>query len=262
MSIAKYLNIKSARGVADEISTRDLISRAITKSKYDIPVIVVGFNNGPYLKNMATQLIEREIFPIIIDNASTHSGTREVLCEVQKMGVEVVRSSRNLGHLVGFMDPIYKLLPEVFAYTDPDLQFNPDLPENFLIELLELTNLYECYKAGMALDIASFGAPKKWKSSTTRKYPFRFKKEHDILDWERQFWTMPLKHDRFEVYAASIDTTFAVYQKKYFHCGDLTRGVRVAGAFSACHLPWYSHLELLSDVEQKLYLKEKKLGFR
>jgi hypothetical protein len=239
-----------------------LISNATSKSKYHIPVIIVGFNNGRYLDNMVAQLLHRETLPIIIDNASTDSDTIEVLREVEKMGVGVTRSSRNLGHLVGFMDPIYKLLPEVFAYTDPDLQFHPDLPENYLLELFELTNQYECYKAGMALDISSFGTPKKWKSSTTRKYPFLFKKEHDILDWEHQFWTMPLKHDRLEVYAAPIDTTFAVYQKKYFHCGDLTRAVRVGGYFSACHLPWYSHLELLSEVEQKRYLKEKKLGFR
>jgi hypothetical protein len=73
---------------------------------------------------------------------------------------------------------------------------------------------------------------------------------------------MPLKHDRLEVYAAPVDTTFAVYQKKYFLNGDFARGVRVAGNFSTCHLPWYSHLELLSDAEQVTYLKYKKVGFR
>lgn len=262
MNIKRFLDYRAAQKVADQIVAGNLLSAVSSKSKLQIPIIVVSYNNGPYLMNMVRQLVQRELFPLIIDNNSTDAPTLAALNDAQKMGAIVVRSPKNLRHLVGFFDPIYKLLPEIFAYTDPDLQFHPNLPDNFLQELVDLTARYECYKAGMALDITNFGATKNWKSTTTRKYPFYFHKEHDIVDWEHQFWTMPLKHERLEVYAAPIDTTFAVYQKKYFQNGDFSRGVRVAGNFAACHLPWYPHLDILSDQEQKNYIKDKSVGFR
>jgi len=258
----RFINQRAARAVANQFTSRNAIATALAKSKYPIPVIIVCFNNGPYLRNMVAQLLRRSICPIIIDNKSTEIGTLTVLSDAEEMGVEVVRAPRNLGHLVGFLDPVYKILPNTFAYTDPDLQFHPQLPDDFLNELAEVADFYKCYKAGMAIDISSFGELKKWTASTTSKYPFSFHKEHDILDWERQYWTMPLKHERLEVYAAQIDTTFAVYQKKHFCNGDFTRGVRVAGNFATCHLPWHPHLELLSEAEQIRYLKEKKVGFR
>lgn len=262
MNIKRFFDYKAAQKVADQIVAGNLLAEVSSKSKYQIPVIVVSYNNGSYVRNMVGQLVRRESYPLIIDNNSTDPQTIAVLNECQKLGAVVVRSPKNLRHLVGFFDPIYKLLPEIFAYTDPDLQFHPDLPDNFLQEFVDLTDRYECYKAGMALDVTNFGATKNWKSSTTRKYPFYFHKEHDIADWEHQFWTMPLKHERLEIYAAPIDTTFAVYHKKYFHNGDFSRGVRVAGNFSACHLPWYPHLDILSDEEQKIYIKDKSVGFR
>jgi glycosyltransferase involved in cell wall biosynthesis len=255
--LKRFLNLRAAHNITAQIIASDAINRAITKSKHKIPVLIVSFNNSSYLRNIVEQLNKREIIPIVIDNHSTDAITIALLQQLEKGSAEVIRSKRNLGHLVGFLDPIYKILPEIFAYTDPDLQFHPQLPENFLEELAGLTELYQCYKAGMALDISSFGEMKKLESSTTRKYPFQFYKEHDVLDWEQQFWTMPLKHDRLEVYAAAIDTTFAVYQKKYYHSGDFSRGVRVAGNFTACHLPWFSSVDIVSDVERNIYIDTK-----
>ncbi len=255
--LIRLLNLRAAQKLASQLNSRDLINKIISKSKYKIPVIIVSFNNGTYVKNMVQQLNQREIVPLIIDNKSSDPDTIKVLNDLAQGKAEVLSSSKNLGHLVGFLDPIYKLLPEVFAYTDPDLQFHPDLPENFLQEFAALTENYECYKAGMALDIINFGEMKKLQSSTTRKYPFYFHKLHDVMDWERQFWMFPLKHDRLEVYAAPIDTTFAVYQKKYFHNGDLCKGVRVAGKFSACHLPWFPQYDIVSNAERNNYKNTK-----
>ena len=255
--LKQFLNLYAARHIAARITASDAINKATSRSKYKIPVLIVSFNNSSYLGNMVAQLNSREITPIVIDNHSTDPNTIALLQQLEKGSAEVIRSSRNLGHLVGFLDPVYKVFPEVFAYTDPDLQFHPQLPVNFLEELAELTELYHCYKAGMALDISSFGEIKKLKSSTTRKYPFRFYKEHDVLDWERQFWQMPLKHDRLEVYAAAIDTTFAVYRKSNFHNGEFSRGVRVAGTFAACHLPWFPQVDIISKAERANYVETK-----
>ena len=255
--LQRFLNIRAARNISSKILSGDLINKIIARSKFNIPVIIVSFNNGTYVKNMVQQLYQREIVPLVIDNNSSDPDTIKVLEEIALGKAEVVRSKRNLGHLVGFLDPVYKILPDVFAYTDPDLQFSPELPDNFLLELSGLTDQYKCFKAGMALDISNFGEMKKLQSSTTRKYPFYFHKIHDVLDWEAHFWMMPLKHDRLEIYAAPIDTTFAVYQKKYFHSGDFSKGVRVAGKFSACHLPWFAQFDIISNAERKNYIATK-----
>jgi len=255
--LTRFLNLRAARNIAAQITAADAVNKAISRSKHKIPVLIVSFNNSIYLRNMVAQLNQREVIPIVIDNHSTDPNTIALLQELEKGSAVVIRSKRNLGHLVGFLDPVYKILPEVFAYTDPDLQFHPQLPGNFLEELAELTALYHCYKAGMALDISSFGEIKQLKSSTTRKYPFRFYKEHDVLDWEQQFWQMPLKHDRLEVYAAAIDTTFAVYRKSNYHSGDFSRGVRVAGNFAACHLPWFPQVDIISNEERANYIGTK-----
>lgn len=255
--LSRLLNLRAARTVAAEIEERNIISKVIAKSRYPIPVIIVGFNNGAYLKNMVLQLTQRGIYPLIIDNKSTDIGTIKVLKEVEKESAEVVRASRNLSHLVGFLDPIYKLLPDVFAYTDPDLQFNNELPDNFIIQLAEVADLYECYKAGMALDIYNSGEIRNVSSTTIRKHPFNFSKTHDIVDWENQFWKMPLKHNCLEVYAASIDTTFAVYQKKYYN-GQFEKAVRVAGKFTAIHMPWFKDLDIFSAEDRRNYAQTAK----
>ncbi len=255
--IQRWLNLRAANKLASRLKESDAVGRASRSNPYGIPVLVVCFNNASYLLNTVKQLNERGIVPLVIDNASTDAYTIATLGRLDATQAIIVRNTRNLGHLVGFLDPVYKLLPETFAYTDPDLQFNSELPPDFLLQLAKVAELYECYKAGMALDICNAGEIRKAVSSTVRKYPFKFKKIHTVNEWEAQYWKMPLKHENLEVYAASVDTTFAVYQKKFFN-GEFTKGVRVAGAFTAVHLPWFEHLDIASAEERKVYANTAK----
>lgn len=250
--LKQYLNLRAAARLAKQFRDCDAIENAVRNSRDHIPVLVICFNNGIYVSNMVKQLNERNILPIVIDNKSTDIKTIQILDGLESTQAIVLRSTKNLGHLVGFLEPIYKLLPETFAYTDPDLQFNPALPEDFMLQLANVADLYESFKAGMALDIHNSGDIRNVFSSTTAKYPFKFQKIHSLVDWESQFWKMPLKHDRLEVYAAAIDTTFAVYQKKFFN-GEFSKGVRVAGEYTAVHLPWFQHLDILSSEDRNMY---------
>jgi hypothetical protein len=252
--IERWLNVRAANKLANQIKESNAVGKAIRNSQYEIPVLVVCFNNARYLLNIIKQLNDRSIVPLIIDNKSTDAYTIDTLTKLNDSQAIVVRSAKNLGHLVGFLEPIYRLLPETFAYTDPDLQFNSDLPQDFLIQLAKVAELYECYKAGMALDIYNSGEIRDIFSRNIRNYPFKFKRIHSVLNWEEQFWKMPLKHENLEVYAANIDTTFAVYQKRFFN-GEFAKGVRVAGQFTAVHLPWFEHLDIVSEKDRENYAR-------
>ena len=101
--LQRFLNIRAARNISSKILSGDLINKIIARSKFNIPVIIVSFNNGTYVKNMVQQLYQREIVPLVIDNNSSDPDTIKVLEEVALGKAEVVRSKRNLGHLVGFL---------------------------------------------------------------------------------------------------------------------------------------------------------------
>ena len=106
----------------------------------------------------------------------------------------------------------FDALPRLFCLTDPDLLLNPDTPADFLAQLAALTERMAVGKAGLALDIADPAA--------LRQESFRIDQARDwkIWEWEAQFWqdqagTMP---GGDPIYRASVDTTFALYNKRYF----------------------------------------------
>jgi len=231
------------------------IKNALADCKDEVPCFIVSYNNGVYVENMVRQFSERGICPIVIDNRSTDAGTLQTLRSLNLQGVaKVVFSEKNFGHQVGFFQPVYDALPEVFAYTDPDLGFNGRLPEDFLSVLSDLTVRYSVYKAGFALQLLDDepGVAAKVTQSVIR--PFRFEKRYSFAEWESQFWRKRLDHPSLSVYAAPIDTTFSVYRKSNFN-GDFSDAVRVAGDFAAIHLPWYPRLDLFSDKARGEYLK-------
>lgn len=56
------------------------------------------------------------------------------------------------------------------------------------------------------------------------------------------------------MYASPIDTTFAVYRKQNYF-GDFHNAIRVAGDYSAIHLPWFIELDLMNDADRDIYNK-------
>lgn len=62
----------------------------------------------------------------------------------------------NIAHQVNKTSNVdlYNYLPEKFILTDPDLEFNENLPSNFIDILVDISENYQCYKVGFALDIS------------------------------------------------------------------------------------------------------------
>lgn len=227
---------------------------AVQRTGNPMPVLIVSYNNDVYTRNAVRQLQARGIKPIIIDNHSTNADTTAWLETCQRDGLaHVVRCRKNWGHMVGFLDPIYRLLPDVFAYTDPDLQFHPALPADFLQTLSQLTLDYSAYKAGFALSLDADERLVDTLYCQSKQKPFAFQRTYPIREWEAQFWQRKLEHGSLVLYAAAIDTTFAVYRKSNFR-GEFLDAIRVAGEFSAVHLPWFPRLDIMSDEQRQHYL--------
>lgn len=226
------------------------------KVSNNIPVIVISYNNGVYVNNTCKQLEKFNIKPIVIDNNSTCKKTQKILDSLESSGTAfVAKSKHNFGHEVGFIEPVYKLLPDVFAYTDPDLQFNEKLPKNFIDILSQLTIDFPVFKAGFALSLNPNATFKDTSFYSSHYKPIHYEKTLTIKEFESRHWIYLLQHSELELYGSPIDTTFAVYRKQNY-TGDFHHAIRVAGDFSAIHLPWFIELDIMNDSDRSIYSKK------
>lgn len=222
----------------------------------DVPVLVPCFNNPSYARAMLRQLRALGLQRLVlIDNASTSPEMRAWLANLDGEAT-LIALRENLGPHHFLKDPgVLALLPRQFCVTDPDLAFNLALPEGFLGELAALTARYRVGKAGFALDISD--------RHKMRDRTFRINdKDWRIWEWEEQFWEKPIGelHGGDRVYDAPIDTTFALYDQDYFDPADFTRAVRVAGRFTARHLPWYRD-HGLPEAEATQYARTQRFSY-
>lgn len=162
---------------------------------------------------------------------------------------------KNYGHKVIFLKPIFDLLPDVFACTDPDLKFSDKMPKDFLSQLRAATEEYRTFKAGLALTLRE--PIRDLTYEVVKRKTLRYEKAYSIIEWEKQFWRHRVVSSRnLEIYAAKVDTTFFVCNKKYFS-GDLLDGMRVAGDFSCMHLPWYPDIDIMNSEDRCEYAGTK-----
>lgn len=222
----------------------------------EIPVIVPCFNNPTYTSSMVRQLRDigfRNI--VLLDCASTSSDMRSWLASLSEQ-VSVVVLQENYGPRHAFLNPAsLALLPRHFCVTDPDLAFNARLPADFLGQLAALIEREKIGKAGFALDIEDREA--------LRDELFRIgEKDWKIWEWEGQFWNDPINPltSGDPVYRANIDTTFALYDRNYFDCNNYLSALRVAGKYTAKHLPWYRD-KGIPEREAEYYSSTQKFSF-
>jgi hypothetical protein len=249
--IRQWTLARKCRGLVKQI-------REILSSINEIPVFVISYNNGVYVQNITGQLNRYGITPIVIDNNSTSEDTHSILNTLENEGkIRLARSDYNFGHEVGFLQPVYDILPEIFCYTDPDIALNKNLPHNFIDILLDLTKEFKVYKAGFALSLEGHGPLKDIKVHSRHTKPFLYDRQLSIEEFEARYWVNRLKHDNYELYAAPIDTTFAAYRKSNYF-GDFHNAIRVAGDFSAIHLPWFKEQDVMDETQKKEYSRKNR----
>lgn len=203
----------------------------------NIPILIICYNNYKYIENMLNQLlkINEKYYKniIILDNLSTCIDTVHFL---KNTNVKVIYNTENAGpHITAYNNKhIYDSLPDKFILTDPDLQFNENLPNNFIETLSNLSDIYKCEKIGFALDIEDFDA----------MYQTTYFKGMTIYEWENRFWQSEITNDNFQLYNAPIDTTFCLVNKNYSELN-----IRIAGNFTSKHLPWYKDNKVYTVYE-------------
>lgn len=208
----------------------------------NIPIVVVCYNNYRYVENTLKQIarINKAYYAniIILNNASTCADTIAYLERVSDGGVSVIHNVGNLGPWITHLNNrhIYDILPDKYIITDPDLKLNEKIPCNFIEILATLSDKYKTTKIGFALDLSDHE-----KFYTTRDY---FANQ-TICEWESQFWKKRIDNadDGYELYDADIDTTFCLINKTNIMRGYDNK-IRVAGDFTAKHIPWYIENEV------------------
>ncbi len=222
-----------------------------------VPIIVPVFDNLTYSKGMVDQLISLGQKNIILwDNGSSYPPFLEYLKRISSHGVEVVGDGSNPGPRLLFEDDaLYSSLPEIFCITDPDLLFSKTMPRNFVEELLDISHKYQVGKVGLAIDISQ-------PSLMITKKIYNNGALYHVWEWEKQFWENEVgATERGDIiYRGMIDTTFAVYNKKFFAKSDPLQALRVAGHFTCKHLPWY-HDNHLSPEEEAWYSERARYSY-
>ena len=207
-----------------------------------IPVVIISYNNHRYVNNTINQLVN--INPallndiIIMDNNSTDIDSINFLITTK---CKVVHNTKNRGPWIEKYPDFYNSLPNKFFITDPDLEFNKRLPKNFTEILSNLSNRYGCHKIGLALDISDFD----------QMYNTIYYFNSTIYDWEKKFWNKKINDEDFELYDATIDTTFCLINKQPSNTSY--KQMRVAGNFTARHLPWYRKNLFYNQYEKYIY---------
>jgi len=202
-----------------------------------IPLYIPTFNNPTYTRNFIEQALKFNFSEIIIlDNNSTFEPMISFLDEVESK-VKVIRFNENLGPHFILRDPdYYKSLPNVFALSDPDVEFPKNLGQDFLKEMIELGEKNKVGKVGFAIDI-----PKK---EEFLELIVNLDGElRNMFEWEQQFWKNEIDKTSGNdpVYLTTLDTQFAVYNKDYFSPEDRYRAIRIGGKYTSKHLGFYKN---------------------
>ncbi|WP_263377091.1 FkbM family methyltransferase [Granulicella aggregans] len=213
-----------------------------------VPVFIPVFNNPTYVANTLQQLSDIGMRNVcLVDNDSTSHVMRAFLELVQDK-VSVIRTGQNKGpRQIVECPEYYDLLPDLFCITDPDLEFNAELPEDFLANLIRLTNELKVGKAGFALKIDDSHLMHAGTFEINRK-------TYHPTEWEQQYWEtrVGILKDGSPVYKAGLGTTFAVYNKKFFNPNTFVDAVRVGGRYACRHLPWYRE-SIVGQEERAFY---------
>lgn len=219
-----------------------------------IPIIIISHDNHKYVDNTIKQLknINEEYVNqiIILDNKSTNTDTIKYLNDAK---LNVIWNNSNVSSRLSLIENthIYNKLPDLFALTEPDLQYNSNIPKNFVEILGNLTEIYKCHRVGLALDI----------SDINKTYNELCQSKLDIIySLEKTYWNKKIDNTNYILYKAPIDTTFCVINKKYNKKNEdiSPTSIRIAGNFTAKCIPYYNKYEIHDNDEKTINIINSK----
>jgi hypothetical protein len=236
----KYYNIEEAFSSLD---------------KNSIPFIIPVFNLVSSLKIAIEQFNKLGIENFIIcDNNSTYQPMVEYLDEISK-DFRVLYLNGNVGPRIYItVEEFINMLPEYFVLTDPDLVYNENLPKNFVEQMINKMNKLNYSRIGFALEINLEDEKEKFFNNEV------------VQRTEQKFWQDELDKmdDGSPVYAALIDTTFAIYNKEKviqsLHIENYNiPALRVSGNYTCSHLGYWKEEFIPYSKEEFDYYKNSQI---
>jgi hypothetical protein len=215
-----------------------------------IPIVVIAYNNLFFVRKFLNQLRKYDNPIILFDNNSTYKPLFDYYKEIkEELGSKIDIRLMDYNYGSGVYITFKHTLPSIFILSDPDLELNPRMPENFSEIFLELSNKYQAYKIASALDISEPDKLLTCKNYSGNK---------SIYDWESQYWKVRVPDDKYQLYKAGhpMDTTFCLINNNY----PKENKIRIAGDFTAKHLLWYKNYikENISEKELEFWKKNNK----
>jgi hypothetical protein len=230
-----------------------------------IPVLINNRDLHPgAIVEQCVALDQSEVY--LIDNGSTYPPTLEYLRSRHQLA-HFVRRQFNLGGSTYFADPFMTIRDVVnggpraacwyvahfrsawrqrgiryYATTDSDLDLSRIPPNALTLFTSMLEEHPELVKVGCALSLADL------PDTPAAIRAFRSEADywaHDVTSWHRPIGA--------PIYAAPIDTTFAVYRLDPPWDGAYMPAWRVAGPYTARHLPWH-HTDDDRPADYRWYL--------
>lgn len=213
--------------------------------KNNMTALIIGYNQITYIKDMVKQLEKYTSDIVVVDNASDFPPLLNYYANDFKY--TLLRQKTNRGHTVFEDDSIQKLMGDIYILTDPDLKFNPDLPDTFIKDLVDISNYYNSFRTGFALCIDADDL------------------RTDInISGEKNFWKNRLIYPPnpfIELYRAELDTTFSLVNRRNHYRPGCGGGIRIAGNFTCIHRPWHkNYRDELEAGEFESYCKNNISG--
>jgi hypothetical protein len=221
-----------------------------------VPLYIPTFNNPTYTFNFINQVAGLNFSKIIImDNNSTYPPMIKLLNELESK-YEVIRLDENLGpHLILRNPEYYKSLPDIFALSDPDVEFPKVLPSDFQDLLIKIGIKHRVGKVGFAIEVPSENEFLELIVNLDGKL-------RNMHEWEQQFWENEI--DRTSsgdpVYLTTLDTQFAIYNKEYFNPEERYKALRIGGNYTSKHLGFYKK-SIVPKEESDFYRSVSKYAY-
>jgi len=202
-----------------------------------IPIIIICYNNYKYVNHTIEQI--NKINPTYLDNIIilNNDSNDENTINYLNLSNHNIINNKNNGPWIdkSHNTHIYNSLPDKFIITDPDLEFNKCLPNNFIEIMIELSNQYDCDKIGFALSL----------DNHENMFCDKYIGNKTIYEWEKQFWDKKIHNTDYDLYQAPIDTTFCLVNKN-----GTDKQIRIGGNFTAKHSPWYKDNNFLNIYDE------------
>lgn len=210
-----------------------------------LPIVVIAWNNLFFVRRFIDQLRRLPNPIIVLDNGSEYVPLLDYYTVIkQDLGarIEIRRLGQNYGHKV--YQILAHTLPMVYILSDPDLQLNPNMPDNIGDHLLRISDRHRSGRIGLALDISDHD--KFIEGSYGRL----------VYNITLGYYQTRIQDPEYELFHAPTDTTFCLINRNY---SEQTM-IRVGGVFTAKHLPWYNNYlkENIPKDELEVWIKNNK----